>query len=104
MTTVEKISLTISAISVLGALLFAYLAFRRNQKSDDKGKAQQIATISSDLGYIKGGIDDVKRELREQRENIAKLSERITRAEENANKALEWVKRLENQINQMQGG
>ena len=60
----------LSAISVIGgvcAIVFGYIAFVRNRDSDKTKEAKSDATILTELGYIKGGIDDVKAEQREQR-------------------------------------
>ena len=52
---------------VIASIAFAYLAFSRNKKADDSSVGKQNGIILTEIGYIKGGIDDIKMEQREQR-------------------------------------
>lgn len=62
----------LAILSVLGAvssIAFAYLAFSRNKRHDDTKEGQHSGTILTEIGYIKSGIDDIRRkqELEDQR-------------------------------------
>ena len=74
---------------VFGALGFgvAYLTLKRKQKKDDVEEGQSRGVIASDIGYIKAGVDDLKREGRETRTDVGKLNERVTRVEESCKQA-----------------
>lgn len=63
----ENAMTVLSVISTVCAIVFGYIAFVRNRDSDKTKEAKSNATILTELGYIKGGIDDVKAEQREQR-------------------------------------
>ena len=63
----EGILTALSVISAVCAIVFGYVAFVRNRDHDKTKEAKSDATILTELGYIKGGIDDVKAEQREQR-------------------------------------
>lgn len=63
----EGILTALSVISTVCAIVFGYVAFVRNRDQDKTKEAKSDATILTELGYIKGGIDDVKAEQREQR-------------------------------------
>ena len=52
---------------VIASIAFAYLAFSRNKKADDSSEGKQNGIILTEIGYIKGGIDDIKMEQRVQR-------------------------------------
>ena len=52
---------------MIASIAFAYLAFSRNKKADDSSEGKQNGIILTEIGYIKGGIDDIKMEQREQR-------------------------------------
>ena len=64
----------LSVISTVCAIVFGYVAFVRNRDQDKTKEAKSDATILTELGYIKGGIDDVKAEQREQRKTNTKTS------------------------------
>lgn len=54
-------------VSMPVSALIAVLGFMRNSKKDAKDDGAQVATMMSDIGYIKSGVDDVKAEQRTQR-------------------------------------
>lgn len=82
-------------VGVVLSAIFAYLAFNRNRKHDDKGDGQKLGTIQSDLGYVKAGIDDIKTEQREQRNINVSLTERVTAVEESTKQAHKRIDHLE---------
>lgn len=54
--------------SPLFAIVFSYAAFARNKRKDDTEGGQQIGAVLSELGYIRSGVDDVKRKQERQEE------------------------------------
>ena len=84
------------ACTILGAAL-SYAAFFRNAKSDSKADGKQDGTILTELGYIKGGIDDLKSENREQRKTNTEFISRLTAVESSAKQAHKRIDRLEGQ-------
>ena len=76
---------TIAGIALTA--FFSYLAFHRNTKKDSADEGENKGVIMSDIGYIKAGVDDLKREQRDQAAAVGRLSERITRCEESCKQA-----------------
>lgn len=89
----EGILTALSVISTICAIVFGYIAFVRNRDSDKEKEAKSDATILTELGYIKGGIDDVKAEQREQRKTNTDFVGRLVSVEASAKQA---HKRLDN--------
>lgn len=85
----------VSAISTICAIIFGYAAFSRNKKKDDSDDGKATGTILTELGYIKGGVDDVKAEQREQRKTNTELVSRLTAVEESAKQAHKRIDRME---------
>lgn len=83
----EAILSAISVISGVCAIVFGYIAFVRNRDSDKTKEAKSDATILTELGYIKGGIDDVKAEQREQRKTNTDFVGRLVSVEASAKQA-----------------
>lgn len=84
----------ISVISTVCAIVFGYAAFARNGKKDTEDEARADATVFTEIGYIKSGIDDIKAEQREQRKTNTDLLTRLTAVEESAKQAhhrLNWL-------------
>ena len=53
------LEIVLSVISILGTILtiiFAYIAFRRNEKYDVKNNAKSEGALLSDIGYIKSRV------------------------------------------------
>ena len=94
----EAILSAISVISGVCAIVFGYIAFVRNRDSDKTKEAKSDATILTELGYIKGGIDDVKAEQREQRKTNTDFVGRLVSVEASAKQAHKRIDHIEQQI------
>ena len=95
----EAILSAISVISGVCAIVFGYIAFVRNRDSDKTKEAKSDATILTELGYIKGGIDDVKAEQREQRKTNTDFVGRLVSVEASAKQAHKRIDHIEQQMN-----
>lgn len=82
------------ACTILGAVL-GYVAFLRNAKSDSKADGKQDGTILTELGYIKGGIDEIKAEQREQRKTNTEVLSRLASVESSVKSAHHRLDRIE---------
>lgn len=94
----EAILSAISVISGVCAIVFGYIAFVRNRDSDKTKEAKSDATILTELGYIKGGIDDVIAEQREQRKTNTDFVGRLVSVEASAKQAHKRIDHIEQQI------
>ena len=77
------------------SIVFGYAAFARNGKKNTEDEARSDATVLSEIGYIKGGIDDIKAEQREQRKTNLEVLTRLTAVEESAKQAHKRLDRLD---------
>lgn len=87
MTALEITFAVISALGVGCSVLFGILAFSRNKKQDDTNVGKSSGTILAEIGYIKGGIDDIKTEQREQRKTNIEIMTRLVTVEESTKQA-----------------
>lgn len=85
----DKTTITVicTVAGIMITFAFSYLAYYRNNKKDSKDEGESYGIMMSDIGYIKAGVDDLKREQREQANTIGLLSERVTRCEESCKQA-----------------
>jgi len=72
----------ISVIGTLSSILFAYLAFRKNDRTTLKDIAKSEGALLSDIGYIKSSIDRMESKLDRVEVNYEDLLTRVTRLEE----------------------
>lgn len=80
--------------TVLGIVL-SYVAFLRNTKKDSEDDGRETGQVLTELGYIKGGIDDLKSEQRRQQETNIELITRLTSVESSTKQAHKRIDRLE---------
>ena len=86
---------TITIISCIGtviAIISAIIAYNKGLKKD--GTA--TGTLMSDVGYIKSGVDDLKRKQEKSEERHFLLAERVTAVEQSASQAHKRIDRIEN--------
>ena len=87
---------------VLGFIV-AYLTFIKKKDKDNVEEGENRGVIASDIGYIKSGVDDLKRETREMRGDVSTLSERVTRVEESTKQAHKRIDEFKDSSKQWQG-
>lgn len=85
----------VSIISACAAIIFGYVAFVRNRDKDKERNTKTDATILTEVGYIKSGIDDIKTEQKEQRKTNTEVLTRITAVEASAKQAHKRLDTLE---------
>lgn len=93
----EASTIVLSIISVIGTLssiLFAYLAFKRNNKSEDKNEGKSQGVLISDVGYIKSSIDRMERNLDKVEERYHELLTRLVKVEQSAASAHKRIDEL----------
>lgn len=78
----EIILSIISVVGTLSSILFAYLAFRRNDKTDTKKDARSEGVLISDVGYIKSSIDRIEKTLDKLQEKYDDLHSRVVKIEQ----------------------
>lgn len=54
--------------STICAIVFGYIAFRRNSKSDVTEEGKKDGVLLTEIGYIKSGVDDIKRKQEKEDE------------------------------------
>lgn len=77
----------ITLISGVAGVVVAWLALTKSMRKDDEEEGHSRGVIASDIGYIKAGVDDLKRENQEHRKAVSDLSQRVTRCEESCRQA-----------------
>ena len=85
----------ISAIGCLLGMVFGLVALFRNKKSDDTKAGKEDGIVLTELGYIKAGVDDLKRDNRDMRSDMQTLHDKVTRVEESCRQAHKRVDKLE---------
>ena len=79
----------------VGGFIFGLVTFFRNKKSDDASEGRKDGTILTELGYIKSGVDDIKRKQEKQDEKNEKFAERLSSVEASAKQAHKRLDKIE---------
>ena len=89
----------ISVLAAIAGIIFGIASFFRNKKKDDSDEGKQTGTIMSELGYIKAGVDDMKRKQEKSDETIMGFLRDLTAVQESAKQAHKRIDKLEDRIN-----
>ena len=99
MNILTAISLALGILGTLSSIVFAYALFRRNNKSDDNNEGRLTGTMQSDIGYIKSGVDDIKRKQETQDTFNLTIMAELTSAKDSASSAHRRIDGLEERLN-----
>lgn len=72
----------VGLVASVSSVLFAFLAFRRAERTDQRKEGRSEGTILSDIGYIKACVDRMEKSMAEVDVRYRDLAERIAKAEE----------------------
>ena len=89
------ITVVTSLLCTVGGFIIAWLVFGRNKTKDDKAEGANIATIISDMGYIKSSVDGINKKLEKQADKHVELLERVCDVESLAKQAHKRIDSLE---------
>lgn len=84
-----NVSLTvlISLVCTLIGAGAAILTLRRSAAKADTEEGKTSGTILTEIGYIKSGVDDIKRKQEKQDDQYLDLRQRVTKVEASASQA-----------------
>lgn len=85
----------IGAVGGIAGMIFGLVSVFRNKKHDDKIEGQRDGTILTELGYIKAGVDDMKRDTKEFRSEMQALHDNVTRIDESCKQAHKRIDTLQ---------
>lgn len=82
------------AFAGIGAIV-AILTLRRSASKDDEEDGNTKGTILTEIGYIKSGVDDIKRHQEKQDDQYLDLRQRVTKVEASASQAHKRIDGIE---------
>ncbi len=85
----------ISAVGCILGIVFSLLALFRNKRADDTQTGREDGMVLTELGYIKAGVDDLKRDNRDMRVELQNIHDRVARGEESIKQAHKRIDKLE---------
>lgn len=85
----------IGLLCSVAGILISYAVFQHNMNKDSNSEGRETGTVLAELGYIKGGVEDIKAEQREQRKTNTEIITRLTKVEASAKQAHHRLDRIE---------
>ena len=76
-----EMTVIISAAAGIVGIATGIISTRRAWKGDIERRSRETATIISEIGYVKAGIDDIKRRQEKQDERHYGLAARVSKIE-----------------------
>lgn len=76
-----EITVLVSVVTALVGMVLGVISARRATRSDIARQSRETATIISEIGYVKAGIDDIKRVQEKQDERHYSLMARVSKLE-----------------------
>lgn len=90
-----EVSVIIGIAGVASSIAFGYLGYDKGKKKECKDDGKNSGTLLSDIGYIKSGVDDLKRKQETSELRHYALVERVTKVEESAKSAQHRIDKIE---------
>jgi len=77
----------LGTLIAIGGLLLNFAGYMAARATTLRKDGQESAKVSTELGYIRKGVDDIRIDLKANEKNITVLQERVTRVEESSKQA-----------------
>lgn len=78
----ELVVLIVGLCSSVSGIIFAFLAFRRNDRSDNKNAGKDEGTLIADVSHIKQSVDRMEQDVNKLDERHHVFAERLAKVEE----------------------
>lgn len=92
------ISLVIGIAASACAVYFGVRNNRRANKTDDAEEGKKDGVILTEIGYIKSGVDDIKRKQETQDKQHIEVITRLTAVEESSKQAHHRIDEIQDKI------
>lgn len=95
----EQLALALGIAGTLCSIIFGFALFKRNTKADYNSEGKQSGIVMSELGYIKSGVDDIKRKQETQESFNLNMIAEITSAKDSAASAHKRIDGIVERLN-----
>ena len=99
MTTGQIIATVVTICGGIAGIIYGFVSYSRNKKQDDAADGKESGVILTELGYIKSGVDDLKRKQDKQDESMVQFLRDLTATQESAKQAHKRIDVIEERIN-----
>lgn len=94
----ESFGWLLGIVATVCGILFAYISYQKSRTDDDKTDGKKDGMVLTELGYIKSGVDDIKRKQEKQDERHLEVVERLSNVESSTKSAHKRIDDLEGHL------
>ena len=87
----ELMVVLVGLLASISSIVFAYLAFKRSNKQEQRDEGKSEGVMFSDIGYIKACVDRVEKNLNKVDERYRNIAERLAKVEESVSNVTKRV-------------
>lgn len=91
----QTLSVVIGIVGGIFAIMFGVASFFRNKHTDYEGEGKKDGVVLTELGYIKSGVDDIKRKQEKQEQQHIEVISRLTAVESSVKQAHKRIDAIE---------
>ncbi|MGM9936895.1 MAG: hypothetical protein ACI38A_06085 [Candidatus Ornithomonoglobus sp.] len=102
MNIISLIALIVSVVSVIASFIFSLITAVRASKHDSSEQSAGIATITSDVGYVKSSVDDIKSHQQRTDECMHDIDKQLVEVNASAKSAHKRLDEHEIRIEQLE--
>lgn len=88
----------LSGIGVCGGIIFSSIALMRSRQGESHDDGQSKGVMLTEIGYIKAGVDDVKKMQDKQNEGMKDMQISIAKLEESTKSAHNRIDGIEDKL------
>lgn len=88
----------IGIIAGIMGVVFGVIAYMRNKRTDDEKDGKKDGMVLTELGYIKSGVDDIKRKQERQEQQHIEVVTKLTAVEASAKQAHRRIDMIERNL------
>lgn len=99
MTDIQLLGIFVSIAAAIFGIVFGITTWQRNRSVEDKNEAKETGQILTEIGYMKSGVDDIKRQLEKQDERQIEFSQKLYSVEASTKSAHKRIDNIEEHMN-----
>jgi len=101
---IDTVLAFVSIMGGVGGIVFGLASYSRNHKRDAHTEGARLAALSADIGSVKSGVHDIKRQIErldeKQEKQYVEMMTRLVAVEASARQAHKRLDRMEERTNE----
>lgn len=96
--TIELLGALVGVAAGICGIIFGVTTYSRNHSTDVRQEAKENGQILTEIGYVKSGVDDIKRKQEKQDSIQLEFAQKLYSVESSANSAHKRIDNIEEHL------